>query len=56
MLYRVSQRLDYFGNPANWIPTLSINTIIDTLDKTLLGGLGSLGAAEKAYSAVMDAM
>jgi len=38
-MYRISQKLDYFGNPYGWVPTLSIRVIHDFVDGTALPGL-----------------
>lgn len=54
LLYRVAQRLGYFGNPGNWVPALSIKTISDFLDNALLGGTNALLKAETTYKVVLD--
>jgi hypothetical protein len=36
LLYRISQALDYFGNPSTYVPTLSLGVITDFIEKSAL--------------------
>ena len=39
MLYRLSQGQSFYGNPANWVTTLSLGVIQKLLDESLLPAL-----------------